>query len=902
MKKFLSLLTSAIMVVVFTLSTCPTVHAEQTQLDKIINFAKGKLGQEYCIGYCQAFVFNCYKAGGIDNGSASSAIKAWEKWGVSTRKDNIPIGACVYFDERIGEYGHVGLYIGNNKMIHASASNNAVIESSLTWYFNNCYAGWGWQGGVVPEGVDLDLTIRYNANGASINSDTYGINSDGLLKTLSDNSVNIQVNNYGDYQKWGLYDFDTFGIYKKGHDFEGWTINNGDTIYDMSDSWYPEEIYPDLYKGNATITAHAVWNPHKLTIRYNANGGTITSNTYEANNDGFIKKISDNKINIQTEAYGIYETDGFYNNTTFGLYRNGHEFLGWTIDDGATVFDMTASWYPEEIYPDLEKDNATITAYAVWKPTHQYIEQLVAPTCTNQGYTLYTCQECADTYKDNYTPIDPYAHNYIAEITEPTCTQKGYTIYTCSYCGDSYKGDITPIDKDKHTFTEVTTAPTCTTQGYTTYTCTECEIRYTGSYTPIKHNYTETIIPPTEEAEGFTLHICQNCGSGYSDNFVSNKLNVWGVKVTPSDIDVTLFWNAFDGAVEYYAKVYDKDFTKCLKTITTTNTNAVFDSKVLDYNTDYKFIVTAKLSNGKYLTVANAIKADGSMVIGDRVVGLTVKLEGKGAIVDFLPVKNATEYLVNVFERATTGRRIYTQTLDAATTSTRIMTNLDAGSKYVVVINAKVNGSYMPLKDLRVNGIGVSFTAPVYNPTSVTIADQTATSVRFNWDAVRGASQYFIKVTEKESGKVVNTLNVVGKTTATLSRYTDGTKISPDTTYILQFYTYIDSVTNAGEYGAPIEITTIDFEPITVTARHNRNNNKINISWNQTTNAAGYFVYTYKNGVKIANKYLDGADNTIYDVTAPTSSGTYTYGVIAYEKNTSGTAYTPVSISNTINL
>ena len=591
-------------------------------------------------------------------------------------------------------------------------------------------------------------------------------------------------------------------------------------------------------------------------------------------------------------------------------YPEGKRTTSYNIPDSVTSIGINAfRTTPKTIYYSCAKDiksisigsgNTSLTKVQ-WIPKHSYNEvQITNPTCTEQGYTLYTCKDCSDTYKDNYTAIDPYAHNYIAEVTEPTCTQKGYTIYTCEYCGDSYKGDITPPDSNRHTFTETVTAPTCTAQGYTTYTCIECNISSRGNYTPIKHDYAETIIPPTETAEGFTLHICKNCGNSYSDNFVSNKLNVWGVKVIPSDVDVTLSWNAFDSAVEYYAKVYDKDFTKCLKTITTTETSAVFDYKLLSYNTNYKFIVTAKLSDGKYLTVANAIRVDGAMVIADRVVGLTLKLEGKGAIVDFLSVEKATEYLVNVFERDTTGRRIYTQTIDAGATSARVMTNLDAGGKYVVVINAKVDGSYMPLKDLRVNGIGVSFTAPVYNPSQVTIADQTATSIRFNWDAVRGASQYFIKVTEKETGKVVNTLNVVGKTTATLSRYTDGTRISPNTTYLLQFYTYINSITNAGEYGTPIEVTTKDFESVTIVARHNRNVNKINLSWNSTTNAVGYFVYTYKDGVKIANKYLDGADNTIYDLIAPSSSGVYTYGVIAYEKNSSGTAYTPLTVSNAV--
>lgn len=36
--------------------------------------------------------------------------------------------------------------------------------------------------------------------------------------------------------------------------------------------------------------------------------------------------------------------------------------------------------------------------------THQYVSEVIAPTCQEQGYTLHTCS-CGDEYKDNYTPV-----------------------------------------------------------------------------------------------------------------------------------------------------------------------------------------------------------------------------------------------------------------------------------------------------------------------------------------------------------------------------------------------------------------------------------------------------------------------------------------------------------------
>lgn len=45
------------------------------------------------------------------------------------------------------------------------------------------------------------------------------------------------------------------------------------------------------------------------------------------------------------------------------------------------------------------------------KHSHEYIESVTAPTCTERGYTTYTCGICGDSYLDNY--IDAKGHNYI---------------------------------------------------------------------------------------------------------------------------------------------------------------------------------------------------------------------------------------------------------------------------------------------------------------------------------------------------------------------------------------------------------------------------------------------------------------------------------------------------------
>lgn len=40
-----------------------------------------------------------------------------------------------------------------------------------------------------------------------------------------------------------------------------------------------------------------------------------------------------------------------------------------------------------------------------------------------------------------WNPGKKCEHDYASVTTDPTCTQKGYTTYTCNKCGDSYKDD-----------------------------------------------------------------------------------------------------------------------------------------------------------------------------------------------------------------------------------------------------------------------------------------------------------------------------------------------------------------------------------------------------------------------------------------------------------------------------
>ena len=157
----------------------------------------------------------------------------------------------------------------------------------------------------------------------------------------------------------------------------------------------------------------------------------------------------------------------------------------------------------------------TVKADFVPATGHSYEESVVAPTCEKDGYTNHVCSVCGDSYRDNY--VDAAGHQYTLTVTAPTCTAAGYTTHTCSVCGDSYVDSIVPATG--HSYEAVVTAPTCDKMGYTTYTCSVCGDSYVGSYTDaLEHTYTAVVTKePTCTEEGVKTFTCSECGKSYTE-------------------------------------------------------------------------------------------------------------------------------------------------------------------------------------------------------------------------------------------------------------------------------------------------------------------------------------------------------------------------------------------------
>ena len=119
-----------------------------------------------------------------------------------------------------------------------------------------------------------------------------------------------------------------------------------------------------------------------------------------------------------------------------------------------------------------------------------------APTCTKIGWNAYeTCSRCDYT---TYAELPALNHDYQAVTVAPTCETDGYTVFTCSRCKDSYTAD--PTDKLGHQFGAWSPNGT----GSQSADCLRQGCAHTGSTDCRKFTF--------RTAEGETLTFCPVCG------------------------------------------------------------------------------------------------------------------------------------------------------------------------------------------------------------------------------------------------------------------------------------------------------------------------------------------------------------------------------------------------------
>ncbi|MBQ7740331.1 MAG: leucine-rich repeat protein [Eubacterium sp.] len=333
---------------------------------------------------------------------------------------------------------------------------------------------------LITVSVIDDYHINVYVNGAlskaitvnSSNATQQYLDTGGLLNFLNSANTTLYLGSYTPY--WGAADI---------------TLSEVKLISRALSSNEVEALY--RYETNASPSA-VFTNEFTSCVPDRVSGSCEWVQTYE-NKNGVLHIPAENANgNITYFVDGVEVTDVSnikYGSAVKAVYRGAGTVTEWsstvtnpsgsrsfTVDDddyeftltGNTVISYLANQTPFCRHKHTEIRNAsepscTETGYSgdtycadceellesgevIPANGHSYESTVNAPTCTEQGYTTYTCTVCSDSYTDNYTPAS--GHNYQSEIIPATPNERGYTLYTCSVCSDSYRDNYTPYASD----------------------------------------------------------------------------------------------------------------------------------------------------------------------------------------------------------------------------------------------------------------------------------------------------------------------------------------------------------------------------------------------------------------------------------------------------------------------
>lgn len=209
-------------------------------------------------------------------------------------------------------------------------------------------------------------------------------------------------------------------------------------------------------------------------------------------------------------------------------------------DSNRSFPDDCVVYYPQGSYTWLAelKDDGTWQGYKTgfWHGDHiaAFTDTVVAPTCTEQGYTHHVCTVKGCTYAPvDDTFVEAAGHKWALTTTlPPTCTEKGTQFYKCSACGATRTEKIAALGHDLSRC-DLKPAATCTQPGRAVGTCARCDVKI-DEVIPAKghdYSYAETSVAPTCTEPGHYKGTCPTCGKDY-DDVVPALGHDWGEWVT----------------------------------------------------------------------------------------------------------------------------------------------------------------------------------------------------------------------------------------------------------------------------------------------------------------------------------------------------------------------------------
>ena len=806
---------------------------------EIVDYVKSRVGGSYRKNYCLAFVADCFAHFGATFSSACCAKGYSDKFMKSTDK-NIPLGADVFFSGgsvKCGNghiCGHIGIYVGNNKIVHASGG---TIKETDMKYMNMKYEGWGWHGNIIVSD-NLNLTDHYKLT----SPDGYQT----IRKEASTNSANLGSINAGNIVCVTKYSSDNKWGYLTYNGVSGWIrlyyVEKTGSTHSYG-SWYTKTSATCTSGGTEERKCSCGATESRSTSALGHNYGswsTVTSAT--CTSGGSEKRTCSRCSNSETRStsalghnYGstYFEADHPHKYAHLCQRCGYKEFTGGNLDYYYLCATCTHLTKPEitKITGDLV-DNSEIT-----------IE-----------WTASESDKLANYWLDVF---DPDGQNVVDVSTGKINSYTFTPVKTGTYTIKTYAAPIGNKDGSGSVGAETTIEIGC------------------------NHNYITEIVNPTYDNEGYTLHTCTKCGYSYKDNYTpALKLTeLTGVKVkTQGTASLTLAWDKNANAKGYIIEQYKGGkWTQIAKT--SSNTAVTYTVNGLKADTTYTFRIKGYVVSGtteysgEYTRLAAKTRiANVASFKGSAVSASAVKL-------DWSKNDKATGYVIEQYKG---GKWTVLATAKNNTTLTFTVKGLAGDTAYSFRIKSyrTVNGvtdfsEYTSVKAKTLLGNVKTFTA----------AATGTTAIKLDWSKNNKATAYVIEQYRGGKWTVLATTKNNTTLTFTVKGLAEGTAYS----FRLKSLKTANGVTEESVYTSIKAATAVsgvkNAKVTSVTGSW------ITLEWAKNDKATGYSIEQYKGGKWTVIATTKNNTTLKFTVKGLKNDTTYSFRIRAYKTSGSVTAY-----------
>ena len=301
--------------------------------------------------------------------------------------------------------------------------------------------GSGYKGGAA-ENIVITGDAVVNANGGIGGGSDEGYEGNEGRQTSITISGNAQVN--------ATYKMDTGNDY--GHRYGFWSDDAGIAVIGGGVGSSSKKSHAKVtIQGNAQVTAENRAYGGSAGIGGGANG----------TGEVIIGGKAQVKATGSAEHHGSYNSygagaaigDGGTTAGSSGSVQNGENKFTTDkgIQDGAKVEMTNIGHNGPNTVTQTRRNGEWVTdgEQTPEKCSHSNpsVEIIVAPTCTESGYTVKKCTRCGKETGERTDITDALGHHFVETTVAPTCTESGYTVKKCTRCGKETgeRTDIAPL-------------------------------------------------------------------------------------------------------------------------------------------------------------------------------------------------------------------------------------------------------------------------------------------------------------------------------------------------------------------------------------------------------------------------------------------------------------------------